>query len=135
MLTNVINMTTASHEGTSRREGATRILQKVVIVNGGSGVATRFEPVLEAGHYDVVIVESLSHAYSQVKRVRPDLVILCLDLDDAEGFRVLSMLKLDPDTRAVPLLTVATEQEHTNEEEPETAESYGFSAQSSASMN
>ena len=40
------------------------------------------ETVLDAGHYDVVFVESSEHAYSQIKRVQPNLVILCVRIDD-----------------------------------------------------
>ena len=86
----------------ARRPSAT---QKVLIVNGSSDVLEALEPVLEAGNYDVVFVESSAHAYSQIKRVRPDLVILCVEIDDAEGLNVLSMLKLDADTRGIPVVT------------------------------
>ena len=58
---------------------------------------------------DVVFVESSEHAYSQIKRVQPNLVILCVRIDDANGFQVLSMLKLDDDTRAIPVLTYTSE--------------------------
>jgi CheY-like chemotaxis protein len=85
--------------------------QKVVIVNGSPEILGLLDSVLEAGHYNVVFVESNEHAYSQVKRVRPDLVILCMHIDDMDGFQVLSMLKLDGETRAIPVLTYATEYE------------------------
>ena len=45
--------------------------QKVVIVNGTPEILELLETVLEAGHYDVVFVESNAHAYSQIKRVQP----------------------------------------------------------------
>ena len=64
---------------------------------------------LDAGHYDVVFVESSQHAYSQIKRVQPNLVILCVRIEDADGFQVLSMLKLDEETRTIPVLTYTTE--------------------------
>src|SRR6478735_2028417 len=79
--------------------------QKVLIVNGSSDVLEVLEPVLEAGNYDVVFVESSGHAYSQIRRVQPDLVILCVQLDDVEGLHVLSMLKLDAETRNIPVVT------------------------------
>lgn len=85
-----------------------RTTQKVVIVNGGDEVAAFLDTIIEAGRYDVVFVESAAHAYSQVKKVAPHLIILCLDVNGDEGFRVLSMIKLDPDTREIPLLTYAT---------------------------
>ncbi len=88
--------------------------QKVVIVNGSPEMLEMLETVLDAGHYDVVFVESSEHAYSQIKRVQPNLVILCVRIEDAEGFQVLSMLKLDDETRAIPVLTYTTE--HGSEE-------------------
>ncbi len=73
--------------------------QKVVIVNGSADVLALIDSALNSGHYDVVFVESSEHAYSQIKRVRPELVILCVHIEDRSAFQVLSMLKLDPDTR------------------------------------
>lgn len=79
--------------------------QRALIVNGNRDVLHVLEPVLDAGRYDIVFVESSEHAYSQVRRVQPDLVILCLAFDDAEGLSVLSMLKLDASTRDIPVIT------------------------------
>lgn len=120
MLTNLIDMTTtAASDATRRRGGAVQTAQKVLIVNGGDEVLELLETVLDAGHYDVVFVESAGHAYSQIKKVQPNLVIVCLNLDEDEGFRVLSMLKLDPDTRSIPLLTYATGPHDEREDEPD----------------
>ena len=83
--------------------------QKVVIVNGSADTLEVLETALDAGRYDVVFVESIAHAYSQIKRVQPNLVILCVRIDDVEGFNVLSMLNLDDDTRGIPVLTYTTE--------------------------
>ncbi len=88
-----------------------RARQKVVIVNGSPDVLEMLETVMEPGHYDIVFVESGAHAYSQVKRVRPQMVILCMRIEDLEGFQVLSMLKLDDETFRIPVLTYTTEYE------------------------
>jgi CheY-like chemotaxis protein len=107
--------------------------QKVVIVNGSAEILELLETVLEAGHYDVVFVESSQHAYSQIKRVQPNLVILCVRIDDADGFQVLSMLKLDSGTRDIPVLTYTTEEVEEAEEEPaEPSESDMFSSAKAA---
>jgi len=107
MLTNV--STTADLLRLESRAASTTAAQKVVIINGSTEILELLETVLDAGHYDVVFVESTRHAYSQIKRVQPNLVILCLRLDDSEGFQVLSMLKIDDETRNIPVLTYATE--------------------------
>ena len=90
---------------------ASTTTQKVVIVNGSSDMLTMLETVLEAGDYDVVFVESNEHAYSHIKRVQPNLVILCLRIEERDAFQVLSMLKLDDETRRIPVLTYTTEYE------------------------
>src|SRR5207237_3743040 len=99
----------AGTTNTLRRANAAATAQKVVIVNGSAEMLELLETVLDAGNYDVVFVESNEHAYSQIKRVQPNLVILCLRIDDVVGFQVLSMLKLDDDTRSIPVLTYTTE--------------------------
>jgi PleD family two-component response regulator len=83
--------------------------QKVVIVNGSTDMMALIETVLDAGRYDIVFVESNEHAYSHIKRVQPHLVILCMRIEDREGFQVLSMLKLDDETRRIPVVTYTTE--------------------------
>jgi len=119
-------MTNAATADSLQRATTATTAQKVVIVNGSPDMLERIETVLEAGHYDVVFVQSSSHAYSQIKHVQPNLVILCLRIDDADGFQVLSMLKLDEDTRVIPVLTYTSEHRHEeadeNDEEPSRAE-------------
>ncbi len=83
--------------------------QKVVVVNGNNEMLELLESVLDAGHYDIVFVAETEHAYSQIKRNRPNLVILCVGIDDPLGFQVLSMLKLDEDTSNIPVLTYTNE--------------------------
>jgi len=118
-------------------EQARPVAQKVVIVNGSAGVLELVETVLDAGHYDVVFVESSEHAYSQIKRVLPNLVILCVRMDDLEALQVLSMLKLDEETRSIPVLTYTTEFEgpSTEEEIPDTSSTEIFTAKPAAWMN
>ena len=86
-------------------------VQKVVVVNGNAEVLTMLETVLDAGRYDMVFVESSDHAYSSIRKVRPNLVILCTRVEDLDGFQLLTMLKLDDVTRDIPVLTYTTESE------------------------
>ena len=126
MLTNggtLNGATTTTRRPVSTAEGT----QKVVIVNGSPEILELLENVLDAGRYDIVFVESSAHAYSQIKRVQPNLVILCVRIDSMETFQVLSMLKLDEDTRNIPILTYTADVEGQStdedaEEEPSEAE-------------
>ena len=105
-----------------------------MIVNGSTDMLAMLETVLDAGHYDVVFVESSEHAYSHIKRVQPNLVILCMRIEDRDGFQVLSMLKLDDETRRIPVLTYTTEYEgqETDDEVPEASEMEMFVASTPA---
>ena len=84
-------------------------VQKVVVVNGNTAVLETLEAALDAGRYDMVFVESDERAYSQIKNVVPNLVILCARIDQPQAFQLLTMLKLDPETRSIPVLTFTTE--------------------------
>ena len=86
-------------------------IQKVVVVNGSTDVLGMLETVLDAGRYDMVFVESSDRAYSQIKKTLPNLVILCTRIEELDGFQLLTMLKLDAQTRDIPVLTYTTEYE------------------------
>src|SRR5918996_343976 len=96
---------------TNRNVNVLTPVQKVVVVNGNTEVLGLLETVLDAGRYDMVFVESGDRAYSQIKKVLPNLVILCTRIEELDGFQLLTMLKLDADTREIPVLTYTTEYE------------------------
>jgi PleD family two-component response regulator len=89
----------------------TATIQKVVVVNGNTDILGMLETILDAGRYDMVFVESSERAYSQVRKVLPNLVILCARIEDTACFQLLTMLKLDPESRQIPVLTYTTEYE------------------------
>ena len=112
--------------------------RKVVIVNGTPAVLELLEQLPEASRYDVCFVESTGHAYSQIKHVHPDLVILCASMDDTTDLQVLSMLKLDEQTRDIPVVTCALELLGDSGDEEETEDDSGgpaFAAVQPALMN
>ena len=139
MLTNGSPPTGAAAPGSGQgnQAGATADAQKVVIVNGSVEMLELLETALDAGRYDIVFVESNEHAYSQIKRVRPNLVILCVHIDDMEGFQVLSMLKLDDDTRHIPVLTYTTEYDarESDDEPSEPSDEQAFTPKAAPRMN
>ncbi len=111
--------------------------QQVVVVSKQSQLNGLLETVLDAGQYDVVFVESTEHAYSHIKRLTPHLIIVCLDIDDIDGFQVLSMLKLDATTRHIPVVTctVTSDDDNDRDEPFERAEDDVFSDPPAMCMN
>ena len=83
--------------------------QKVVVVNGNTEVLGMLESVLDAGRYDMVFVECGARAYSQIKKVQPNLVILCTRIDELDGFHARRLMRRDSAARRVPVLTYTTE--------------------------
>ena len=137
MLTNGVTtgVTLSALRGSGTTPGTSA--QKVVIVNGNPEILALLETGLDAGCYDIVFVESNEHAYSQIKRVQPNLVILCVRIEDMDGFQVLSMLKLDEETCAIPVLTYtnAYEGQDADEEVPELSDGEMFTPKPAVRMN
>ncbi|MBI3492618.1 MAG: hypothetical protein HY047_12695 [Acidobacteria bacterium] len=101
---------TAVQDPDEKDEGVPTItVQKVAVVNGNRDVLQWLEPLLDGGRCAIMFVESTRRAYSDVRRLQPNLIILCLDMDDIAGFHVLSMLKLDSQTREIPVVTFTTD--------------------------
>jgi PleD family two-component response regulator len=102
-------MTTMHHTEHAPPRSRAMDLQKVVVVDGNPQILELLESVLDAGRYDMVFVEASAHAYSRIRNVQPDLVILCMRIDEVEGFHLLSMLKLDVETQRIPVVTYTNE--------------------------
>ena len=85
-------------------------VQKVVVVDGGIEMLGGLEAMLHAQRYQMVFAQSNDLAYSQIKKARPNLVVLCGGIEQVDASQLLTMLKLDPDTRGIPLLTYMPDQ-------------------------
>ncbi len=95
---------------TTTNSPACQIL-RVMVVGGGPAVLPRIEPMLPEGAYDVEFVGLDQEPYGCILDDTPDLLVLCLKIEDAASFQFLSMLQIDPATRRLPVLTYTTESE------------------------
>jgi hypothetical protein len=64
--------------------------------------------VVDDSDFHVFVVESLPHAYSRIRQIKPDLVVVYMGHDDLNACRLLSMLKIDRTLRGIPVVTCAT---------------------------
>jgi len=99
-------MNTGQHTLSRPSLGAPR---RVVVVDGSPDVLELLESALEGGQYDLMFAEAGHHAYSIIKREQPDLIVLTVQIDEMDGFRLLSMLKLDAETRDIPIVTLTAD--------------------------
>lgn len=96
-------------EPADANETATPV-QKVVVVDGGIEMLGGLEAMLHAQRYQMVFAQSNDLAYSQIKKAQPNLVVLCGGIEQLESSQLMTMLKLDPDTRGIPLVTYIPDQ-------------------------
>ncbi len=98
---------TATRAGSAKTNRRASFAKTVVVVNADPTDVDLLDSSLEQGRYEMVFAGARDHAYSTIRRLQPDLVILYTGLEDADGFQLLTMLKMDPATQAIPVLTYA----------------------------
>ena len=81
------------------------VRELAVVIGGRAGVLASVEPLLDGRAYDIEFVDLDDEPYGTVLAMRPSLVIVSLGIDDEEAFALLSMLRLDPRTAGIPVLT------------------------------
>jgi PleD family two-component response regulator len=79
--------------------------QLAVFVGGGAEALSVVEPALDGRAYEVEFVAADDEPYATIAALKPDLVIVSLDLDEMNGFHLLTMLRLDPETASIPVLS------------------------------
>jgi PleD family two-component response regulator len=85
--------------------------QLALFVGGGADALATVEPVLEGRAYDVEFVDADDEPYGTISALKPDLVVISLSLDDPAGFELLTMLRLDPETAAIPVLSYVRDED------------------------
>ena len=80
----------------------------VVVSNPLDGSPVLEESLANAPDYDRIVVESFANAYSTIRRLIPQMVIVCLGIDDMAAFQLLSMLNIDNTISRVPVVTCIT---------------------------
>jgi CheY-like chemotaxis protein len=76
----------------------------ILVVNDSVEFLQLMEELLVDEGYEVSLSEYGATARETAKRLGPDLLILDVRLPDMDGFEVLNMLRLDPETRDIPVL-------------------------------
>jgi PleD family two-component response regulator len=85
--------------------------QLALFVGGGTDALAHVEPLLSGRSYDVEFVDMNDEPYATVAALRPDIIVVNLELADEAGFQLLTMLRLDPETAQIPVLSYVQEQE------------------------
>ena len=86
---------------------STALHPTVAVVDGDARVFAVLDQVLRGTRYDVLVLDSRTHAYRDVKRQRPSVVVYGGALDSMYYCQLLTMLKVDEETRDIPVITLA----------------------------
>ena len=89
---------------TSRRRGTVAVVTT-------RALEFQLASVLHAAGHNLVLIGSMTNAYSQIRCVTPDLIIVYFSCNEVEGCQLLSMLALDRDTSQVPVVTYITKED------------------------
>jgi two-component system cell cycle response regulator len=84
---------------------------KILVIDNRAAVAERLKTAL-AGRHDVDHIEDLQSALSYAAERKFELIVLSLDIEDADGLRLCSQLKSMEATRQTPLLIIVDPDDH-----------------------
>lgn len=79
--------------------------QLAVFVGGAAEALSVVEPILSGRAYDVEFVDADDEPYGTILALKPDIVVVSLHLEDESGFQLLTMMRLDPNTSQIPVLS------------------------------
>lgn len=82
--------------------------KKILFADDEETLRSLLRIILEKGGYEMLEAGDGKAALEQVKKNRPDLVILDINMPKMNGFDVLEHLKKDPKTRDIPVIMLTT---------------------------
>ena len=78
--------------------------KQILIIDDKSQLLSLMRRILEDEQYQVHILQNGKDAFSQMKALLPDLLILDLKLGDISGQDILKQLKVDTITAEIPVI-------------------------------
>jgi len=66
-------------------------------------------------HYAVLTIPSGSKLLSVLKKTKPDLILLDVEMPEMSGYDVIKELKADPETREIPVIFLTGKTDPENE--------------------
>jgi DNA-binding response OmpR family regulator len=74
-----------------------------MVVDDDSEIVDLTRIVLESGGYEVIPTHSGEEALQKVASTQPDLILLDISMPGIDGWEILKMLKVDEETRRIPV--------------------------------
>jgi two-component system cell cycle response regulator DivK len=80
--------------------------RRILVVDDNPGNLKLFTLLLSSPRYDVQTASSAYRALDALGTMRPDLILLDLQLPDMDGLELTRKLKADPALREIPIVVV-----------------------------
>jgi chemotaxis response regulator CheB len=64
--------------------------------------------LVDDNNYEVIVVESIPRAYSRIRELQPDVVVLFMEIDDVDACQLLSLLHMDRALRGMSVVACTT---------------------------
>jgi len=105
---------TESQEGASLEDnkpvqGLLPGVRHVLLVESDGALAEQISSALAAHRYEVAFVPSGMDALSRVGQLRPDLIVLGVELPQISGYVVCNKLRSDPALQTIPLILTSSD--------------------------
>ena len=77
----------------------------IIVVNQDTAFLELMEELLSEEGYRTSIEKEGDKAYAHIKKMKPDLVVLDIRINNPEaGFNVLDLMRIDPETQHIPII-------------------------------
>jgi len=108
--------------------------QTIVLADDEDFIALAYQEGLERAGYTVVVAHDGEEAVTQVRKVKPDLVLLDLIMPKMNGFEVLKILKNDNNTKKTAVVILSNLSQHSDENEARRAGAADFMVKADHSL-
>jgi CheY-like chemotaxis protein len=88
------------------RRGGVPVAKKILVVEDEEPIATAYSELFRLEGYETVKATEPLRVYDAVKEHKPDLILLDLMMSYLEGYDQVRLLKMDPETKHIPIVVV-----------------------------
>ena len=81
--------------------------KKVMVVDDDHEFLNEIKEVLTSSGYEVVVVNNSLLVFDTVVKVRPDVILLDLNMPNKSGFEIASELKYSLLTKQIPIIAIS----------------------------
>ncbi|PJJ83791.1 response regulator [Mucilaginibacter auburnensis] len=85
--------------------------KKILICDDDEGILDMLEMILEESGYNITPVKNSLHIYDEIKKVKPDLILLDLWMPVLSGDQILRTLRKSPETNSLPVIAISASRE------------------------